>query len=182
MSPVMSTLIPTVEVFDGVHPPYCKWSKGLSTFAMINKFYDHYVGNAPEPDRPQKPVEPVKLEPPQLTTRLEGEATVIVPVPSTTMRAHEQRVEQWKLDIEQWKKDVEKWEKDMVRYDKECAVQTVLEDDMTARGAWDAIQQCFGQHNAVSVWSDFKSIMDFCLSGGNPVPEIAKLELLFDQL
>ncbi|KAK1222603.1 hypothetical protein PQX77_014538 [Marasmius sp. AFHP31] len=58
MSSVMSTLIPTVEVFDGVRPPYCKWSKGLSTFAMINKFYDHYVGGAPEPEKPEKPVKP----------------------------------------------------------------------------------------------------------------------------
>ncbi|KAK1219008.1 hypothetical protein PQX77_018284 [Marasmius sp. AFHP31] len=102
--------------------------------------------------------------------RLEGEATVIVSVPSATMQAHEQQVEQWKLDIEQWKKDVEKWEKDMVRYNKEwrgwnklenkalgslratttTAIQTVLEHDITARGAWDAIQQRFGQHNAAS--------------------------------
>ncbi|KAK1216582.1 hypothetical protein PQX77_020786 [Marasmius sp. AFHP31] len=192
MSPVMSTLIPTVEVLDGVRPPYCKWSKGFSTFVMFNKFYDHYVGGAPEPE---KPVKPVKPEQPQPTTRLEGEATITVPVPATTMRA-------WEKAMEQWEKDVEKWEKDMIRYDKEwqrwnklenkalgslratttTAVQTVLEDDMTARGAWDAIQQRFGQHNAVSVWSDFKSIMDFRLSSGNPVPEIAKLELLFDQL
>ncbi|KAK1219349.1 hypothetical protein PQX77_017939 [Marasmius sp. AFHP31] len=108
MSPVMSTLIPTVEVFDGVRSTWRKWSKGLATYAMINEFYDHYTGHAVEPDQPQKPEEPVKPEPPQPTTRLEGEATVIVPVPLTATRAHEQRVEQWKLDVEQWKKDVEK--------------------------------------------------------------------------
>ncbi|KAK1223131.1 hypothetical protein PQX77_013997 [Marasmius sp. AFHP31] len=80
MSPVMSTPIPTVKVFDGVRPPYHKWSKGLSTFAMINEFYDHYVGGAPEPDKPEKPV---KLEQPQLTTRMEGEFPITVP--ATTM-------------------------------------------------------------------------------------------------
>ncbi|KAK1225430.1 hypothetical protein PQX77_011632, partial [Marasmius sp. AFHP31] len=164
MSPVMSTLIPTVEVFDGVRPTWRKWSKGLATYAMINEFYDHYTGHAVEPDQPQKPVEPVKPEPPQPTTRLEGEATVIAPVPSTTMRAHEQRVEQWKLDVEQWKKDVEKWEKEVIRYEKEycrwkknknkamgslratttIAVQTVIDENKdNANGAWDAIQAHF---------------------------------------
>ncbi|KAK1220176.1 hypothetical protein PQX77_017079 [Marasmius sp. AFHP31] len=86
MSPVMSTLILTVEVFDGVHPTWCKWSKGLATYAMINEFYDHYTGHVVEPDQPQKPAEPVKLEPPQPTTRLKGEATVIVPVPLSGRR------------------------------------------------------------------------------------------------
>ncbi|KAK1230028.1 hypothetical protein PQX77_006893 [Marasmius sp. AFHP31] len=62
-------------------------------------------------------------------------------------------------------------------------VQTVIgENEDNANGAWDAIQACFGQHNAIFVWADFKSIMEFCLSGGNPVPKIACLELLFDQL
>ncbi|KAK1225603.1 hypothetical protein PQX77_011445 [Marasmius sp. AFHP31] len=90
MSPVMSTLIPTVKVFDGVRPTWRKWSKGLATYAMINELYDHYTGHAVEPDQPQKPAEPVKPEQPQPTTRLEGEATITVPVPATTMRAHEQ--------------------------------------------------------------------------------------------
>ncbi|KAK1215856.1 hypothetical protein PQX77_021525 [Marasmius sp. AFHP31] len=63
------------------------------------------------------------------------------------------------------------------------AVQTVIdENEDNANGAWDAIQARFGQHNAISVWADFKSIMEFRLSGGNPVPKIARLKLLFNQL
>ncbi|KAK1224983.1 hypothetical protein PQX77_012086 [Marasmius sp. AFHP31] len=112
MAPVMSTLILTVEVFDGVCPSYHKWSKGLSTFAMINKFYDHYIGGAPEPGKPQKPEKPVKPEQPQPATRLEGEATITAPVPATTMQAYDR-------SVEQWEKDVEKWQKDMIRYEKE---------------------------------------------------------------
>ncbi|KAK1220446.1 hypothetical protein PQX77_016790 [Marasmius sp. AFHP31] len=99
-----------------------------------------------------------------------GESPITVSLPATTMRAQEKAVEQWG-------KDVEKWEKEMVRYDKEwwnklenkalgslcatttTAIQPVLEDNITARGAGDAIQQRFGQH-----------------------PEITKLELPFDQL
>ncbi|KAK1215491.1 hypothetical protein PQX77_021925 [Marasmius sp. AFHP31] len=149
MSPVMSTLILTVKVFDGVCPTWRKWSKGLATYAMINKFYDHYTGHAVEPDQPQKPEKPVKLEQPQLTTRLEREATITVPVPATTMRVYEKRVEQWEKEVEQWEKDVKKWEKDVIRYEKEfrcwkknknkamgslratttIAVQTVVDED-----------------------------------------------------
>ncbi|KAL0061649.1 hypothetical protein AAF712_011510 [Marasmius tenuissimus] len=42
--------------------------------------------------------------------------------------------------------------------------------------------QRFATQTSVSVWADFKAIMDFCLCSGKPIPEIAKLELLFDQL
>ncbi|KAL0059266.1 hypothetical protein AAF712_013990 [Marasmius tenuissimus] len=103
MPPVMSTLIPTVEVFNGVNPPFRKWSKGLSTYAMINEFYNHYTGEAKIPVALVKPTAPVQ---PQPTTAMTGAGDsaqeTIVPVPATTMT-------RYRADVEKYEKDVEKW-------------------------------------------------------------------------
>ncbi|KAJ8089961.1 hypothetical protein PM082_018539 [Marasmius tenuissimus] len=47
---------------------------------------------------------------------------------------------------------------------------------------FDAIEERFAVQTSVSVWADFKAIMDFCLSSGNPIPKIARLNLFFNQL
>ncbi|KAL0062532.1 hypothetical protein AAF712_010571 [Marasmius tenuissimus] len=200
MAPVMSTLIPTVEVFSGVN--WRKWSKGLGTYAMINEFYDHYTNNDPEPDEPDKPTEPTE---PKATTRTVTVAATTTTEATTRMETvspTDAQMQQYAKDLEQYANALERYEKDLIRYEKDnrrwkkyefkamgalratttIAVQSIIEDDDTAWNAWEEIKAHYGQQTSVSVWADFKSVMEFRLSGGNPVPEIAKLELLFGQL
>ncbi|KAJ8091210.1 hypothetical protein PM082_004186 [Marasmius tenuissimus] len=160
MAPVMSTLIPTVEVFSSVN--WRKWSKGLSTYAMINEFYDHYTNHNPEPDAPEKPTEPSEPKP---TTR-----TVTIPA----HECGEATLLDYGRDLEQYAKDLERYGKDFLRHEKDhqcwkkyefkamgalhatttIAVQSIIKDDDMAWNAWEKIKARYGQQTSVSVWAD----------------------------
>ncbi|KAL0067283.1 hypothetical protein AAF712_005681 [Marasmius tenuissimus] len=140
----------------------------------------------------------------------ESAQETIVPVPATTMTQYHSDVEKYEKDLEKWDKDMEKhdkvmrhWKKlenkaiDVLQATTTLAVQTVMDDDtFSAKQCFDAIEERFAAPTSVSIWADFKAIMDLCSlilvwiniffftdsSGGNPIPEIARLKLLFDQL
>ncbi|KAK1217585.1 hypothetical protein PQX77_019754 [Marasmius sp. AFHP31] len=109
MASIMFTLIPTVKIFDSVCPPYHTWSKGLGISAMINEFYNHYTGDAVEPDEPVRPVKPKE---PQATTSIkEWQKSLISPTPDQKQQCGD--------NVKRYAKDMEKWEKDVIQYDKE---------------------------------------------------------------
>src|SRR5687767_6412373 len=63
-----------------------------------------------------------------------------------------------------------------------ASIQSLVISKTTAKQIWDHLKATYGKPGLATIYSDFKQLAQFRISGGDPRPEIALFRQLLDRL